>query len=204
VGYTFPDSNVTGVRAEWTEPTVSGSTGAEEFVWIGVGGWNGALSNIIQDGTFVYFPEDGGTNEGIWYQRVPINQKAIFPLVDVSPGDQIYASVIRLAQATWQISVNDVSGGSTFSVALPFHSLGAYPSFVVEDPNTGPPGPAGPFYPFPHWGSVNFSNIQVRVGATWVPAASLPGIRINMVQNGTVLATASPLSRRSSFSAIQQ
>jgi hypothetical protein len=176
VGYTFPVQNVTGVRAEWTEPTVTGNAGDEEFVWIGVGGWDQTGSNIIQSGTFVYFPAGGGTNEGVWYQRVPVNQKAAFPLVGVGPGDRIYASVILLPGARWRMTVDDVSSGSMFSIALGFHSLGAYPSFVVEDPDSGPLGDAGPFYPLPHWGSVAFSDLQVRVGDGWVGAASLPGM----------------------------
>ncbi len=204
MGYTFPTQNVTGVRAEWTEPAVSGRTGSEEFVWIGIGGWNQTVSNIIQEGTFVYFPGGGGANEGIWYERVPENQKALFPLVDVSPGDHIYASVVRRSAARWQISLDDVTIGSTFGAALRFQSLGAYPSFVVEDPDTGPLGPQGPFYPLPRWQSVTFSDLQVRVGGTWVSAASLPAIRVDMIRNGRVLATAGPLSRRASFSAVQR
>ena len=206
VGYTFPAHHVTGVRAEWTEPTVRGDAGAEEFVWIGVGGWAQAISNIIQDGTFVFFPHSGGIHEGIWYQRIPPQQKAVFPLVGVSPGEHIYASVVRLPRThnKWRLSVDDTTNESAFTIAPKFHSLGSYPTFVVEDPNLGPVGPVGPFYPFPHWASVTFSNIQVRVRGTWIAAAALPAIRIDMVRSGKVLATASPLSRRSSFSAIQR
>jgi Peptidase A4 family len=203
VGYTFPAQNVTGVRAEWTEPTVTGRAGDEEFVWIGIGGWNQTGSNIIQAGTFVYFPGGGQTNEGVWYQRVPENQKAIFPLVGVGPGDHIYASVVLLPGGRWRMAVDDVSSGSAFSIALPFQSLGAYPSFVVEDPDSGPLGDAGPFFPLPRWGSVAFSNVQVRVRRSWVAAAALPAIQISMVRDGNVLATAGPLSRQSSFSVVQ-
>ena len=101
------------------------------------------------------------------------------------------------------MAVDDVTSRSAFSIALPFQSLGAYPSFVVEDPDSGPLGDAGPFFPLPRWGSVAFSNVQVRVGRTWVAAASLPAIQISMIRDGSVLATAGPLSRLSSFSAVQ-
>ena len=203
VGYTFPAGNVTGVRAEWTEPTVSGRSGAQEFVWLGIGGWNQTNSNIIQAGTFAYFPGRSQTNEGVWYQRVPVDQKAIFPLVGVSAGDHIYASVIQLPGGKWRMTVADVSLPSSFGITLSFQSLGAYPSFVVEDPDSGKLGNAGPFYPFPRWRSVVFSDLQVRVGRVWVAAASLRAIRIDMVRDGRVLATAGPLSRGSSFSARQ-
>jgi hypothetical protein len=203
VGYTFPTGNVTGVRAEWTEPTVSGRSGTQEFVWLGIGGWDQTNSNIIQAGTFAYFPGGGQTNEGVWYQLVPVDQKAIFPVVGVAPGDHIYASVIQLPGGKWQMTVADVSLPSSFSITLNFKSPGAYPSFVVEDPDTGQLGDAGPFYPFPRWRSVVFADLQVRVGRVWVAAASLPAIRIDMVRDGRVLATAGPLSRGSSFSARQ-
>jgi hypothetical protein len=134
---------------------------------------------------------------------VPVNQKAIFPLIGVGSGDHIYASVVLLPGGQWRMAVDDVTVGSDFSLALPFQSLGAYPSFVVEDPDSGPLGDAGPFFPFPHWGSVAFSDLQVRVGRDWVAAASLPAVQISMVRDGKVLATAGPLSRQSSFSAVQ-
>jgi hypothetical protein len=206
VGYTFPTSNVTGVRAEWTEPSVQGGANSEEFVWIGVGGWNQTDDNIVQDGTFVYYPPGGGRNEGIWYEQVPpINGEAKFPGQPVSPGDHVYASVIHLARPDqWLVSVDDVTDDSNFATTLHFHSMDAYPSFVLEDPDNGPAGPAGPFFPFPHWGTVTISNMQVRVGSSWVPAASLPAYQIDMVRSGRVLAHAGPLTARSSFSAVQR
>lgn len=206
VGYTFPATNVTGVRAEWTEPSVRGGKNSEEFVWIGVGGWNQTDDNIVQDGTFVYYPPGGGRNEGVWYEQVPpINGQAKFPGGFVAPGDHVYASVIHLGRPDqWQVAVDDVTNGSNFAIDLHFHSMDAYPSFVVEDPDNGPAGPTGPFFPFPHWGTVTISNMQVRVGSSWVPAASLPAYRIDMVRGGRVMAQAGPLSTRSSFTAIQR
>jgi hypothetical protein len=128
VGYTFPESDVTGVRAQWTEPMVSGTPPAEEFIWIGVGGWASALNNIFQVGTFVYFPPTGGRNQGIWYELVPVQQQAQFPLITVNPGDRIVASVVQLQPSpqTWQIMLMDVSTGVTFTRIVPFPSVNAY------------------------------------------------------------------------------
>jgi hypothetical protein len=206
VGYTFPTGDVTGVRAEWTEPTVSPRPGAEEFTWIGVGGWGSTVSNIVQIGTFAYFPTQGSRHQGVWYQRVPTEKRANYPLVGVDPGDHVYASVALKAGGgdKWKLSLDDVTNGNTFTTVLPFHSKGAYPSIVVEDPNTGTPGPTGPFYPFPRWRSVHFENVQVRVHGAWVASASLYADRIDMVRHGEVLATASPLTVQSEFSVTQQ
>jgi hypothetical protein len=205
VGYTFPTGGVTGVRAQWSEPTVTGHTGAEEFVWVGIGGWDETVQNIIQVGSFAYFPGGGQMNQGIWYQLVPSLQHPQFPLIGVGPGDEIAASVVQLkAREDWQMSLTDMSSGQSFTKTVKFRSLGAYPSFVVEDPNSGPLGPSGPFYPFPSWGTVTFSNTQVRIASRWKPAASIYGYRINMVRNGQALAVAGPLDTRSGFSAKQK
>jgi hypothetical protein len=123
---------------------------------------------------------------------------------DVSPGDQIYASITSLAQPSndWLVELSDVSNFVTFSQVIHFPSSESYPSFVVEDPDLTP-SPEGPFYPFPSWGSVTFTNMQVRIGANWVPAAALPAIRIAMVRDGVTLASADPLTPQSNFEATQ-
>lgn len=205
VGYTFPVSGVTGVRAQWLEPTVGGPSGAEEFVWVGIGGWAESEQNIIQIGTFVYFRDGDQENEGIWYQIVPV-QHPRYPLINVIPGDKIVASVVqrKRPQKNWRVSLTDVSSGQSFSKTVRFGSLGAYPSLVVEDPDRGPLGPSGPFYIFPRWGTVTFSNMEIRIGGHWKPAASIYGYRIQMLRNGRTLAIASPLDKRSGFTAKQK
>jgi Peptidase A4 family len=203
-GYTFPVRGVTGVRAQWSEPTVSGPSHAEEFIWLGIGGWDETLQNIIQIGTFAYFPGAGDIHQGIWYQLVPTHQHARFPRVDVSPGDEIAASIVlKPRQQRWRMSLTDVSNGTTFAKTVHFDSLGAYPAFIVEDPNKGPLGPSGPFYVFPHWGKVTFRDMQIRIAGSWKPAASIYGHRIQMIRNEHILATAGPLNKRSGFSAKQ-
>jgi hypothetical protein len=204
-GYTFPVSGVSGVRAQWTEPSVTGQADAQENVWVGVGGWNQTVQNIIQIGTFAYFPSAYQTNQGIWYELVPGSREQ-YPLIPVSPGDEIAASVVqvRRAQGEWRMSLVDITSGQAFTKVEKFDSLGAYPSFVVEDPNSGAPGPTGPFAPFPHWGTVSFSDMQVCIAGRWRPAASIYGYRIQMVRDGQTLATAGPLDARSGFTARQR
>lgn len=206
VGYTFPQQNVTGLRAQWVEPTSTGSAGDEEFVWIGVGGWNYTGDNIVQVGSFAYFPPNGGLNQGVWYELVPKEPNAQYPLVAVGPGDQIFASVTEVSAPPqmWRMLLVDVTTGVTFDKTVQFNSLTAYPSFVVEAPNNGPASAYGPFYPFPHWQQVTFTQMQVRVGNAWRSAASLYGYRVNMVRDGKTLATAGLLDTSSSFTATQR
>jgi hypothetical protein len=185
---------------------VHGKKGTEEFVWLGIGGWNQADNNIIQAGTFAYFPPSGGLNEGVWYERVPNNPEALFPLVGVGPGDHIKASITLQPGrgSKWRISLKDTTIGTSFGITLRFRSLETFPSFVVEDPNKGPASPNGPFYPFPLWKSVTFSHIEVRLRNTWTPVAKLPRYRVNMVRGRHVLATAGSLTRQSGFTASQR
>jgi hypothetical protein len=206
VGYTFPVRHVTGVRAQWTEPRVTGKSGTEEFVWLGVGGWNESADNIIQDGTFAYFPPGGGRNEGVWYERVPINPFALFPPVEVGPGDHVSSSITLLSSRThrWRMSLTDVTTGAKWSRTFWFKSLEEFPSFVVEDPNMGPASTSGPFYPFPRWKSVRFHSVAVRIRSAWTPVAKLAAYRINMVRGRRTLATAGAISRSSAFTVTQK
>jgi hypothetical protein len=206
VGYTFPAGHVTGVRADWTEPRVTGKKGSEEFVWLGVGGWDATDDNIVQAGTFVYFPPAGGRNEGIWWERVPTDSGAQFPLVAADPGDHIQGTITLVAGTTnkWRISIVDTTLGTSFIKIVKFKSLEADPSFVVEDPNKGAPGPNGPFYPFPAWKTVTFTHIQARIGKTWTAVAKLARYRVNMVRGAKTYATAGALTKQSSFTATQK
>jgi hypothetical protein len=207
VGYTFPVKHVTGVRARWTEPHVTGKQGTEEFIWLGVGGWNEAANNIIQDGTFAYFPPGGGRNEGVWYERVPINPEALFPARPVvGPGDHISSSITLLSSTThrWRMTLTDLTTGVKWSRTFWFKSLEEFPSFVVEDPNDGPASVSGPFFPFPHWKSVRFTSVAVRIRGTWTPIAKLAAYRINMRRNGKTMATAGAISKSSAFTVTQK
>jgi hypothetical protein len=205
VGYTFPVGHVTGVRAEWTEPRVTGRKGDEEFVWLGVGGWGRRDDNIIQEGTFAYFPTNSRRNEGIWYELVPL-EFAQYAGVPVFPGNHINASVTLLSarRHVWRLILSDTTSGGRFVRSLTFHSLGEFPSFVVEDPDMGNVGATGPFFPFPRWTPVTFTHMGIRIGNRWVAAARLSRYRINMVRGRHVLATAGGLSGQSSFTATER
>jgi hypothetical protein len=183
----------------------SGAPQEEELVWIGIGGAKDSVSNIIQVGTFAWVPPDGGKiSEGIWYERVPGDNGTQSPDLSVLPGDHIYASITSVAQTPneWSVALVDGSDFATFSQVLHFESLESYPSFVVENP--APPDPASfPLTPFPRWGSVAFTNMQVCIGGTWRAAAALPAIRVDMISSRATVASASPLTSQSSFTATQ-
>jgi hypothetical protein len=186
-GYNFPQGNLTGIRAEWREPQVAYLSGGEEFTWIGIGGWND--DNLIQVGTFAYFPPRGGTHQGMWYESIPPN-KALYPLIDVSPGDLIFASTVMTQSSpqSWRMQVIDETTQATFDQTIPYNSVQTYADFIVEDPNeTANSGP--PYYPMPSFSPVTFSNMQVRIGSSWSAANAYYGYQITMYQNGQTLST---------------
>jgi hypothetical protein len=199
-GYTFPVGHVTGVRADWTEPRVTGRKGDAEFVWIGIGGWGRTDYNIIQAGTYVYYPKTGGRGEGIWWERVPTNPVAQGSGVPVHAGDHIRASITLLSRHRWRMSVADTTTGASFAKDVTFRSLEANPSFVVEDPGN----PKGPFTPFARWRPVTFTHIGIRVGTRWIGAAQLSRYRVNMVRDHRTLATVGGMTRQSGFTATQR
>jgi hypothetical protein len=196
-GYTFPTSGVTGVRAQWREPLVTGSPGMEEFTWVGIGGWDETGSNLIQVGTFAYFPPAGGIHQGIWYETLPPNL-AQFPLINVHPGDQIFAS-IELTQTnpqTWHMLLVDANNQTSFDQIVAYQSVQKYADYVVEAPNeTQSNGP--PYYPLPHFAAVTFGNMQVRLGASWVSADALYSYQITMQRGADVLVQPGPLASAS-------
>ncbi len=204
-GYTFPVSHVTGVRAEWREPRVTGKKGQLEFVWLGIGGFGLKDDNIIQEGTFAYFPGGGKRDEGIWYELVP-KEFAQFAGVAVSPGNLIKASITLLSAKanTWRVALDDATSGARFGLTLKWKSLEEFPSFIVEDPGKGM-NPNGPYYPFPRWTPVTFTNVGIRVGNRWLGAHQLSRwYRINMVRGHDTMATTGALSRQSSFTVTQR
>lgn len=201
-GYTFPVSGVTGVRAEWTQPSATGRSDADASVWIGIGGWQ--QESLIQAGAYAAPPNEGGlTYNLIFYELLPAGPQV--PQVTVVPGDKIAVSIVQLRppQDKWLISVDDMSADQTFTQVVQYDSPGTYPSFIVEDPQNVR-GLSSVPVPFPHWGSVSFSNMQIRIGNKWKPAASVYGYRVQMARNGLTMATTGPLDKASGFTAHQE
>ncbi len=69
--------------------------------------------------------------------------------------------------------------------------------FIVEAPASAQD--PGTFYSLPDFSPVTFTNMQVRIGDTWVSAASIPAQRVDMARGATTYATAGPLDVNSSF-----
>lgn len=193
-GYTFPQGNVTGVRAAWTEPEISNVSNAHVVTWIGIGGWDQSYNNIVQIGTLAaVLPGSSGQVEHIvWYETLPPNHWIWIGMI--AAGDQISASIELKAGSTqsWQLTLVDRTTRQVFPETVSFPSLRVYASYIVEDPdatdNNGPP-----YYPFPRFTPVTFHNADVRYSNDWVSIAAIRGLQVTLEQSGVVLARPGPL-----------
>lgn len=148
-GYSVAARDVTGVRAEWLEPSVSGVAKSSEYVWVGIGSWYAAP--VVQAGTYVLFP--GGRYEwrGSWYERYPRDPRGITGDLTEYSGDTIDASVTLLPGAgrRWRMTVRDVSTGASWSKTASYKIAHNDADFIVEDPTMNA---AGRLAPFAYWG----------------------------------------------------
>ncbi len=192
-GYTFPQGNITGVRAQWTEPYVSNKVpGAYVVTWVGVGGWNQSYDNIVQIGTRA-FVTGGQVVHDVWYETLPPNRW--YSLGAISAGDSVFASVVLEPGSTqqWNLSLVDLTAHQTFKITVSFSSMRIYADYIVEDPdatsNNGPP-----YYPFAQFTSITVSKADVRYANGWVPIGAIAGLQITLTQSNVVLARPDPLS----------
>lgn len=191
-GYTLPRGNITGVRAQWTEPNVSNQVpGAYMVTWVGVGGWDQSYNNIVQIGTRAYVA-GGQVVHDVWYETLPPNQW--YALGTIAAGDSVAASIVLEPGSTqkWDLSLLDLTAHQTFKITVTFSSLRVYADYIVEDPdatsNNGPP-----YYPFPTFAPITISKADVRYANDWLSIAAIPGLQVTLVQSGRTLARPGPL-----------
>ena len=191
-GYTFPQGNITGVRAQWTEPDISAQVpGAYVVTWVGIGGWDQSYNNIVQIGTRAAVL-DGQVVHDVWYETLPPNRW--YSLGTIAAHDSVAASVTLEAGSTqqWDLSLVDLTTHHTFQITVTFSSLGIYADYIVEDPdatsNNGPP-----YYPFPTFAPITISKADVRYARDWLSIASVPGLQVTLVQSNVTLAVPGPL-----------
>ncbi len=191
-GYTFPQGQITGVRAQWTEPDVSNQVpGAYVVTWVGVGGWDQSYDNIVQIGTRAVVVGSQVVHD-VWYETLPPNHW--YSLGTIAAGDSVSASVVLEAGSTqkWDLSLVDLTAHQTFKITVTFSSLRIYADYIVEDPdatsNNGPP-----YYPFPRFAPITISKADVRYTNDWLAIAAVAGLQVTLVQSNRTLARPGPL-----------
>jgi hypothetical protein len=170
-------SRVTG---NWTVPSIVPTTYAgDSATWVGIDGGPDSSNSIIQTGTDQY-TQDGATLYTAWYELYPAPP---FTVGNVSPGDQMQATITKNGTDNWTMSLQDVTSGAPAWVEsnVRYDGPGDSAEWIEELPTTV--GSAQPT--LPNFGSATFSdmteNASGPVGLT----------AIDMVdESGNVIATA--------------
>lgn len=147
-----PKISVTSVGASWTVPSVqSSSTDVYSSVWVGIGGQFD--TSLIQTGTEQDFT-NGSAKYYAWYEMLPSNQVPI-NAIQVSPGDQIRASILQAGTNSWSISIEDLTSNTRFQNTFTYNSQQLSAEWIVERPQVN-----GAIAQLANFGTVTFSNCQ--------------------------------------------
>ena len=211
--YSDPQPDFVAVCGSWIVQSVSSSPQGNAAQWIGIGGFVHSKT-LIQTGTD---SESGpnGVSYYAWIELIP--GQVYYPSLTIEPGNVISASVYLdgIGTDNWQVQLTDVTTGQTnTSPVYTFDSSMLSAEWIEENPNIGTDTLAdfgtaqfGPV--FTHSTSdqaVVESGSSVNVGnnsgfnPNRVPLpptyyiGQLANYKINMVNDGTLLASTSGLT----------
>jgi hypothetical protein len=132
------------IAGDWTVPAATSHTSGQAQAssdWIGIGG--GCVdagctvtdSTLIQTGTEQDVDATGAASYSAWWELVPAPSVTISNMT-VSPGDHMHASVAELVNDAnaWDITIQDVTKGESFSTTVPYPSTHATAEWIEETP----------------------------------------------------------------------
>jgi hypothetical protein len=141
------------ITGDWTVPTATQhSSGKDESSsdWIGIGG--GCVdanctvgdNTLIQTGTEQDVSASGTASYSAWWELVPATSVTISNFA-VSPGDHMHASISEAVSGSnvWNITLQDVTKGESFSTTVPYSSTHATAEWIEETPLVIGTGGAG-------------------------------------------------------------
>ena len=148
----------------WTVPTVQappGSSSAYSSFWVGIDGFNEkpleqiGITGDVLNGVPVYF----GWWEMLTATTTPPQQ--IITDVVISPGDRIGAGIVyNPATQTFNMLLEDVTSGASFTTAQTGDGTGISAEWVAEDPTIMA---TGKFFTLANFGTVEFSGAGLGV-----------------------------------------
>ncbi len=192
-GYVSLPGDLTGARASWTEPTLSGPPDTVAATWVGIGGWGTTYNEGIQVGVREWLKPDGTAEHRIWYETLPASTWTLTDLT-VAANDAISASVMLVAGTTdqWQLALHDATSGVSFAQTVTHTSARVYADYIVEDPNASANnGP--PYYPLTQFSPITFTGAQACYASGCVAIGGGPALRVTMVRDTTPIAQPGPL-----------
>ncbi|MGH7612308.1 MAG: G1 family glutamic endopeptidase [Candidatus Dormibacteria bacterium] len=143
-GYTIESGPYTAVSGDFTVPNVyESATTTDASEWVGIDGQNN--SDLIQAGVSEeYDPSTPGTvSLGAWWEILPaaetlITDCSVNPCVDPAyPGDTVAVTIQQLSGSTWEIEVQDLTEGWTFSTDETYSGPADSCEWIVEAPEVG-------------------------------------------------------------------
>jgi hypothetical protein len=202
-GVLTTDKTYSSISGDWVVPTATQHTAGQaenSATWIGIGG--GCLDTsctatdetLIQAGTEQDVAANGTASYSAWWELVPV--PSVSASITVSPGDHIHCAISSIVPGVWDITLQDVTNGQSFSETLPYPSTETTAEWIEETPlevGTSGSGLAA----LPNLSTVGFTGADVN-GA---PAGLTSADAIQLTDaNGNPIATPSaPGSDGASF-----
>lgn len=147
-GYAKTGSGFSDITGEWKVTAVSSTSSATySSSWIGIDGFNN--SNLIQTGTEADY-YSGSAHYGAWWEILPAAETVI-PSITVHPGDTMYAHIHNNGGGVWNIYLQDVTTGVSYSTNQSYSGAATSAEWIQEAPTVG-----GKVAGLAHYGTVTF------------------------------------------------
>ena len=159
----------TSVSGDWTVPTASQhTTGRAEnsSAWVGIGGGCLEPSCLLVDPTLI----QAGTNQDVdaqnhasystWWEIIPLPQ--ILTPLSVGPGDHVRVTINQALPEIWQIRIDNISSGQSFSTTVPYSSSYGTAEWILETPTMISTDSGVGLASMPKLGSVPFFNAKAN------------------------------------------
>jgi hypothetical protein len=183
------------ISAQWTVPAASQHTkgrAESSATWIGIGG--GCLdtactatdNTLVQAGTEQDVAADGTPSYSAWWEIVPV--PSISSTIAVHAGDLISCTIAESLPEVWNITLQDLTDGQSFTQTVPYLSTHLTAEWILETPVVVNTSGASGIAALPNLSTTSFSNATVNgVNAGLNPAEGLQLVD----SSGGVLATPS-------------
>jgi hypothetical protein len=154
------------ITGDWTVPTATQHTAGQDEAssdWIGIGGGCIDANCTVGDSTLIQAGTEqdvsgGKASYSAWWELVPAPSITISGIT-VHPGDHMHASISEVVPNAnlWNITLQDVTTGQSFSTTVPYASTHATAEWIEETPLTIGTSGAG-LAALPNLTNVPFSN----------------------------------------------
>jgi hypothetical protein len=199
-GYLAVNGNFTEISSSWTatSPTGNGSTMSADATWIGIGGVT--TSDLIQIGTDNAVSASGQVSASAFYELLP-NASIDISSINVSPGDQMTASLSEVSASLWDMTITDTTKNQTFTEQVSYSSSNSSAEWIEEDPSYS----NGQLIPLDNFKTASFTNATTVSSGSTLNLATANAQPITLVNSsGQPIATPSSIgSDGASFSVNQ-